>query len=101
MKKYNGLTVTNIIIAAFNWLVGLPVLICNLLGVWNWWYDMGYAYIALLAFPLLASLIMAIVSVVASYKMHSEKRLMLNVVCFVVSVGAVLFTFLISILWLW
>ena len=101
MKKYNGLTVTNIIIAAFNWLVGLPVLICNLLGILDWWHGVGYAYIATLAFPLLASLIMAIVSVVASYKMHSQKRLILNAVCFAVSVGAVFFTFLISILWLW
>ncbi len=101
MKNSNSLMIANIVIACFNWLVALPVLLCNLFGLWEWWHVSAYAYIAIFALPLLVAVVVAAVSIVVSYKQHAKKQLKFNIICLATSIAAVLFTFLFSMTWIW
>ncbi|MBQ3550094.1 MAG: hypothetical protein IJA41_03845 [Clostridia bacterium] len=101
MKEYKGLFIANVIFTVLNWLVALPFFLFNLLGLWELWHISGYFYLVIFAIPLLISFILTVISAVIAYKLHQKKSLTFSFICFGISISAVVFTFLVSAVWLW
>ena len=75
-------TVVNFCLSGFSWLLGGLSFLFNLVGLWVHWHLVGFGFIII--FPLV--IIVNLFSTLQSWGGGSKKLLILNIICFLISI---------------
>jgi len=96
MTKAKVFTVTNYVLSAILWLLGILTLLFNILGLWIPWHLAGFGFMFYIPVPTISQFLAII------FCNTSEKKfLTINFISFAISVSFVLLTVLVSTRWFW
>ncbi len=91
------MTAINCSAAAVLWFLGLLTLLFNILGLWAPWHLAGFGFL----FFTPVSVVLTVIAIVFSCTSKETKLVVINSVFTVISIGSILFTFLVSYTWFW
>lgn len=79
------------------WVLGILVLLSNAFGLWTLWHLTGFGFYFYVPIPV----VFMIVSLVLSCVEKKSKLILINSISSLLSVGLVIFTFVVSTEWFW
>ena len=95
--KSKKVTIISHIFLGVLWVLGILVLLSNVFGLWTLWHLTGFGFY--LYVPV--SVVFMIVSLVFSCVEKESKLILINSISSLLSVGLVIFTFVVSTEWFW
>ena len=97
MNKHKTFTTINYVISGVLWLLGILTFLFNAFGKWTAWQLAGFGFMYYIPIPAVSQCL----AIIRSLQAKEKKYIMINLICFVISVGFVFFTVYVSARWFW